>query len=85
MSNYSRKAQAPYNKINKNSVITEFQKCPISGWVLVALDAEVRLLLTLFKHQSILIKFLLKSVAEHKDETPHKLYLNDGLIFPIGL
>jgi hypothetical protein len=34
--------QAPYNKINKNSVITEFKKCPMIGWVLVALDAKVR-------------------------------------------
>jgi hypothetical protein len=40
-SNYPRKAQAPYNKINKNSVITEFKNCTIIGWVLVALDAEV--------------------------------------------
>ena len=39
--NYSRKAQAPYNKINKNSVITEFKNNTISGWVLVALDAKV--------------------------------------------
>ncbi len=40
--NYPHKAQAPYNKINKNSVITEFKNNPIIGWVLVALDAEVR-------------------------------------------
>jgi hypothetical protein len=39
--NYSRKAQAPYNKINKNSVITEFKNSTIIGWVLVALDAKV--------------------------------------------
>ena len=36
-----RKAQAPYNKINKNSVITESENCTIIGWVLVALDAKV--------------------------------------------
>jgi hypothetical protein len=41
-SNYPRKAQAPYNKIHKNSVITEFKNSPIIGWVLVALDAQVR-------------------------------------------
>ena len=38
ISNYPRKAQAPYNKINKNSVITEFKNSRIIGWVLVALD-----------------------------------------------
>jgi len=41
-SNYSRKAQAPYNKIYKNSVITEFKNSTVIGWVLVALDAQVR-------------------------------------------
>jgi hypothetical protein len=40
-SNYPRKARAPYNKINKNSVITEFKNNPVIGWVLVALDAKV--------------------------------------------
>jgi hypothetical protein len=45
MANYPRKAQAPYNKINKNSVITEFKNNSISGWVLVALDAQVRVAL----------------------------------------
>jgi hypothetical protein len=45
MANYPRKAQAPYSKINKNSVITEPEKSPVSGWVLVALDAEVRFLI----------------------------------------
>jgi len=40
--NYPRKAQAPYNKINKNSVITESENNTINGWVLVALDAKVR-------------------------------------------
>ena len=40
--NYQRKAQAPYNKINQNSVITEFKNSPVIGWVLVALDAKVR-------------------------------------------
>ncbi len=43
--NYPRKAQAPYNKINKNSVITEFKNSPVIGWVLVALDAQVRFFL----------------------------------------
>jgi hypothetical protein len=42
ISNYPRKAQAPYNKLNKNSVIIEFKNSSISGWVLVALDAKVR-------------------------------------------
>jgi hypothetical protein len=41
MNNYSRKAQVPYNKTNKNSVITEFKNNTITGWVLVALDAKV--------------------------------------------
>jgi hypothetical protein len=45
--NYPRKAQAPYNKINKNSVITEFKNSPIIGWVLVALDAEVRMIVVI--------------------------------------
>ena len=41
ISNYSRKAQVPYHKQNKNSVITEFKKYTIIGWVLVALDAKL--------------------------------------------
>ena len=42
LDNYPRKAQAPYSKINKNSVITEFKNSTRIGWVLVALDAKVR-------------------------------------------
>jgi len=30
-----------HNKVNKNSVITEFKNSTIIGWVLVAVDAKI--------------------------------------------
>ena len=41
--NYPLNAQVPNNKANKNPVITNAEKRAISGWVLVAVEAEVRL------------------------------------------
>ena len=43
MPNYPLNAQVPNNKVNKNPVITNAEKRAISGWVLVAVEAEVRL------------------------------------------
>ena len=42
--NYPRKAQAPYTDLIKKTVITNFKNYSIIGWVLVALDAEVRVI-----------------------------------------
>ncbi len=42
MPNYPRKAQVPNTDLIKKTVITVFKNNTISGWVLVALDAQVR-------------------------------------------